>query len=56
MFKFSQQYPVFGRVSNEQWEWLVRVIGPPNSKWTVSRGAVWFKDSSHKMLYILRWS
>ena len=56
MFKFTRQYAVFGRISNEQWEWLGRVVGPPLIQWRVSRGAVWFKDPGHQMLYILRWS
>jgi hypothetical protein len=56
MFKFTKQYPVFGRISNDQWEWLCRNIGAPYQAWTVSRGAVWFREQKHRTLYILRWA
>lgn len=56
MFKFTRQYPVFGRISNEKWEWLCRNVGAPYGQWTVGRGAVWFKDEKYKTLYILRWA
>jgi hypothetical protein len=56
MFKFTRQYPVFGRISNDQWNWLCDNISLPREEWIVSKGAVWFKQEKHKMWYILRWS
>ncbi len=56
MFKFSKQYPVFGKLTSEQWSWLCDRIGKPQKDFVVSRGAVWFKDEKHKILYLLRWT
>ena len=56
MFKFTRQYPVFGGINNDQWNWLCDNIGKPQKDWTCSRGAVWFKREQDKMWYLLRWS
>ncbi len=56
MFKATRQYPVFGGISTEQWNWLCDNVSPPRKEWIVGKGAVWFKDEKHKVLYILRWS
>lgn len=55
MFKFTKQYPVFGRITNDQWNWLCDNIGTPQKDWICSKGAIWFREEKHKMLYILRW-
>ena len=55
MLNFSSRSPVFGRVSDEQWNWLCDNVGEPQKDWVLSRGAVWFRDEKHKVLYLLRW-
>lgn len=56
MFKFAKQYPVFGRITNDQWNWLCDNVGTPRKDWSYGKGAVWFKEEKHKTLYILRWA
>jgi hypothetical protein len=56
MFKFTKQYPVFGRIGNDQWDWLCDHVSLPRKEWIVGKGAVWFKQEKHKTMYLLRWS
>ncbi len=56
MFKATRQYPVFGGISNDQWQWLCDTIGPPRKDWIVGKGAVWFRQDKHRMWYKIRWS
>jgi len=55
MFKFTKQYPVFGGITTDQWNWLCDTVSPPRKEWIVGKGAVWFKQEKHKVLYLLRW-
>jgi len=54
MFKFTRQYAVFGRITNDQWNWLCDTV--PHKDWSYGKGAVWFKQEKHKTLYVLRWA
>ena len=56
MKRFASRYPVFGRITNDQWNWLCDNVGTPQKDWIVSKGAVWFREEKHRTLYVLRWA
>ena len=55
MDRIAFRFPVFGRISNDQWNWLCNNIGTPQKDWRLNRGAIWFKDENLRTLYILKW-
>jgi hypothetical protein len=56
MKQFASKYPVFVRLTNDQWNWLCDTIGTPQKDWACKKGAVWFKCEQDKMLYLLKWA
>ena len=56
MREFKSCYPVFGRMTNDQWNWLCNNVGTPQEDWVLRKGAVWFREEKHRTLYVLRWA